>query len=229
MLRKTHHRINYLQSLWNRFHCRRINDLLRLVNTHNFHWIFVLLTIFCIHEQLNGFLSSQDFCRQAILSTSTKDCQVETSMLKLIESEAETSEGSSFTKLANYSSSWSSTWTSGHSCQIPNLWKPLITAWSRTSSHADLIHEIVFKMSTPSMMPIVFTLLLILEIANVKSFCRYLTLEFLIIPMSRCWSLDVVFFVKKTTLTIEKRSLKLFGLHGASSISVWFFSRQLPF
>ena len=68
------------------------------------------------------------------------------------------------------------------------------------------------------MMSVAFTLLSILEMGNFKSFHEYLTLKFLIIPASKGWSLDVVFFGENTTLTLEKQSLKLFGWPGALSM-----------
>ena len=109
---------------------------------------------------------------------------------------------------------WSNTWTSGRSFRKPHYWKQLITVWSKTFANADLIHETAFKLSTYWMISVVFTLLPILEITNFKSFFRYLNL---IIP-SKDWSLDAVFFGKKTTLILEKRSLKLSGWHGTLSM-----------
>ena len=38
------------------------------------------------------------------------------------------------------------------------------------------------------------------------------------IPASKGWSLDALFFGKKTTLTLEKQPLKLSGCHGTLSM-----------
>ena len=46
-------------------------------------------------------------------------------------------------------------------------------------------------------MSVGFTLSLVLEITNFKSFLRYLSLKFLMIPASNGWSLEVVFFWQK--------------------------------
>ena len=138
---KKHHTIDYLHSFWNWFYCHRMNDLLRLVITHNFYWIFVL-AIFWPHDQFNGFLLR--LLLQTMLSTSTRDCGVTTFL-----SEGETSDDSSFTKLANSSSSWSNTWTWRRSFWKPHFWKQLIhhcLTWNLL--HADFVHEIAFKTST---------------------------------------------------------------------------------
>ena len=75
-----------------------------------------------------------------------------------------------------------------------------------------------FKTSTSWIMSVTFTLSLILEIRNFKSFLRYLSLKFLMILASNSWSLEVVFFSKSTNLMLEYRSLKLSEWHGALSI-----------
>ena len=67
-------------------------------------------------------------------------------------------------------------------------------------------------------MSVAFTLSLILEITNFKSFLRYLSLKFLMTTASNSCSLEVVFFGKKATLMLEYRSLKHSGWHGALSI-----------
>ena len=67
-------------------------------------------------------------------------------------------------------------------------------------------------------MSVAFTLSLILEITNFKSFLRYLSLKFLMIPASNGKSLEVVFLGKNTILMLEYRSLKLSGWHGALCI-----------
>ena len=77
----------------------------------------------------------------------------------------------------------------------------------KPSPDTDLIHEIGFKTSKS-----------IFKITNFKSFFRYLTLELLIIPAPKGWSLELVFFDKQTTLALKKQSPKLSGFYGALSM-----------
>ena len=75
--------------------------------------------------------------------------------------------------------------------------KQLTIVSSETSPQADFIQEIAFKTLNSWIMSVDLTLLLILEIMNFKSFLRYLSLNFLMIPPSNNWSLEVVFFWQK--------------------------------
>ena len=151
--------------------------------------------------------------------TSIDGCDVTTSRSKSMYSAAETLVESSLTKLSSSSSSAKSVnWTSGWLFRNPHFLKQLNIVSSETSPQADFIQEIAFKTLTSWIMSVAFSLSLILEITNCKSFLRYLSLKFLMIPASNGWSLEVVFFGKNTTLMLEYRSLKLSGWHGALSI-----------
>ena len=152
----------------------------------------------------------RDSCRQAMLLTSIDGCDITTSRSKLMYSVAETSVESYLTKLSNSSfSAKSVNWTSGWLFWNPHFLKQLTIVSSETSPQADFIQEIAFKTSTSWIMSVAFTLSLILEITNFKSFLRYLSLKFLMIPASNGWSLEVVLFGKNTTFMLEYRSLKL--------------------
>ena len=80
--RKIRTRKNFMFGHFSRSDCHRNNDHLRLVITDNIHRIFVLLAIFW--PMINLMASCRDSYRQAILSTSTGDCDVATSMSKSI-------------------------------------------------------------------------------------------------------------------------------------------------
>ena len=140
----------------------------------------------------------RDSCRQAMFLTSIDGCDVTTSRSKSMYSAAETSVESSLTKLSNYSSSAKSVnWTSGWLFRNQHFLKQLTIVSSETSPQADFIQEIAFETSASWIMSVAFTLSLILEITNFKSFLRYLSLKFLMIPASNGWSLEVVFFWQK--------------------------------
>ena len=94
----------------------------------------------------------------------------------------------------------------GYSLQVL---KQLTIVTSETLLQAYFIQEITFKTSTTWIMSVTFILSLILEITSFKSFLRYLSLKFLMIPASNGWSLEVVLFGKNMTLMLEYRSLKL--------------------
>ena len=136
--------------------------------------------------------------RQLNVFRETIVCDVTTSRSKSMYSATETSVESSFTKLSNSSSSRISVnWTSGWLFRNSHFLKQLTIDSYGTSPQADFIQEIAFKTSTSWIMSVAFTLSLILEITNFKSFLRYLSMKFLMNPSSNGWSLEVVFFWQK--------------------------------
>ena len=139
-------------------------------------------------------------CRQEKLLASTAGIEEELSLSKFTKSSGSTSPASSFTKLANSSSSsWSSVCTTPSWALLrkPHLGNQVLTVWSETSCHTALIQEIAFNTSTSWKISEAFLLSSIREIKNSESLFRYLTWKFLIIPASRGCSLDVVFLCKK--------------------------------
>ena len=116
----------------------------------------------------------QDSCCQAMILVLIDCCDVTTSRSKSMYSGEEISVESSLTKLSNYSSSAKSVnWTSSWLFWNPHFLKQLSIVSSETSPRADFIQEIAFETSASWIMSVVFTLSLILEITNFKSFLWY--------------------------------------------------------